>query len=127
MNNANNLVAYCGLYCPKCYKNTIAEAAESLRTELENAKAKGAGFLENISEIEENLNSLIKLRCSKFCREGGGKSSCKIKICCNNKNIEGCWKCEDFETCPNLKEQFIGNIREIKKLGIDAFIQSNAK
>lgn len=127
MNNANNLVACCGLYCPKCYKNTVAEAAELLKKELENAKTKGAGFLENLPEIEEVLNGLIKLRCSKFCREGGGKSSCKIKICCKNKNIEGCWECGDTKACPNLKEQFIGNIGKIKKLGINGFIQSNAK
>jgi len=127
MDNVTNLVAYCGLCCPKCYKNTVAEAAESLRAELENAKAKGAGFLENLPETEETLNSLIKLRCGKFCRAGGGKSSCKIKICCNDKNIEGCWECEAFEACSNLKEQFVDNIRKIKKLGINGFIQSNAK
>jgi len=126
MNNANNAVAYCGLYCPKCYKIRVAQAAESLKAELENAKVKGAVFLENFPDIGRVLNSLIELRCSRFCHEGGGKSSCKIKICCNEKNIEGCWECETFEKCPNLKEQFVNNIREIKEKGINEFIQSSA-
>ncbi|PIN72140.1 hypothetical protein COT48_01675 [Candidatus Woesearchaeota archaeon CG08_land_8_20_14_0_20_47_9] len=30
-----DLVAYCGLYCPKCYKTVVSEAAKSLKTALE--------------------------------------------------------------------------------------------
>jgi hypothetical protein len=85
MGNEINLVAYCGLYCPKCYKMKVADAAEFLKKELENARNKGAKFLENFPTLEQNLDNLTKLKCAKFCREGGGKTSCSIKSCCLSK------------------------------------------
>ncbi len=122
-----NLVAYCSLYCPKCYKMNVAEAAENLKEQIENAKTKNTEFLKLFPSLEQILDNLIKLKCFKFCRESGGKASCKIKICCKNKNIDGCWQCKTFKKCDNLKTQFINNIKEIKKLGIEGYIQTRTK
>ena len=122
-----NLVAYCGLYCPKCYKMKVADAADSLNNELEIAQTKGAKFLENYSSLKQILNDLSDLHCVKFCRKGGGKSSvCVIKKCCDNHDINGCWECIDFNNCKILKKQFIDNITKIKKNGIENYIKSNS-
>lgn len=118
------LIAYCGLYCPKCYKMKIAASAKQLSAELKSAEEKGAKFLQESSEIEKVLNKLISLECKKFCREGGGKSStCPIKICCAEHKIQGCWECLNFDSCKMLKSQFVNNNRKIKELGIDKYIK----
>ncbi len=121
-----NLVAYCGLYCPECYKMKIANAADSLNSELETAQTKGAKFLESYPSLKQILNDLSDLHCTKFCREGGGKSSvCVIKKCCDNHNIKGCWECIDFNNCKILKKQFIDNVKKIQKVGVENYIKSN--
>ena len=56
------LVAYCGLYCPKCYKNSVSNAALSLRNEMRSASLKDTSgknpvlkelFVGNIRKIKE--------------------------------------------------------------------------
>ena len=118
-------VAYCGLYCPLCYKMRVAEAAEKLKRELDAAKAKDASFLEDNPGLKPSLDSLVGLRCLKFCREGGGKPNCRIKKCCEDKKYVGCWECLDYERCDKLKAQFVSNIKQIRESGIDCFIAKN--
>jgi hypothetical protein len=45
------------------------------------------------------------------------------------KNIQGCWKCEEFETCAKLdflksihEDAHRKNLRKIKKQGTEKFI-----
>ncbi len=103
-------VAYCGLCCPKCYKMKIAFSAKQLLFELKSAQKKGAGFLQDNPSIKKILDKLIDLECTKFCREDGGKSAnCKIKACCDEHNILGCWECPDLDSCKTLKKQFFDN------------------
>ena len=121
-----NLVAYCGLFCPRCYKMMISKAADDLNKELGIAEDKGASFFSDYPELKSILYNLIRLRCSRFCREGSAKSSsCEIRTCCVSKGYEGCWECRNFEKCEKLKDQFVKNIKEIKEDGIDGFIRKN--
>lgn len=61
------LVAYCSLYCPKCYKMTISEAAAKLKKELENPHVCGKiHFLQK--SFLTNLDQIIALRCTKICK-----------------------------------------------------------
>lgn len=114
-------IAYCGLCCPECYKMKVAKAAEVLKKELELAKTKGAKFLRDLPILEKDLDNLIKLRCQKFCRQGGGNSNCQIKRCCKERNIIGCWECLSFKKCLKLKPQFVENLKKIKKSGPTVF------
>lgn len=107
------LVAYCGLYCPKCYKMVVSDAAEFLKNALENTHICGSANSPS-AQFKSELNNLISLRCPKVCKAGGGNSNCAIRKCCLKKNIAGCWDCDGFQTCKNLTEQFINNIKEIK-------------
>ncbi len=116
-------IAYCGLYCPKCYKMKIAASAKQLLLELESAQEKGAKFLQESLEITPALNKLIALECKKFCREGGGKSAtCPIKACCDDHEAIGCWECPDFDSCKKLKPQFLANNKKLRELNIDGYI-----
>jgi len=115
------LVAYCGLYCPKCYKMVVSKAAKSLDDALKNTHICGSPN-DPSPQFKKELKNLVSLRCPKVCKEGGGKSDCIIRKCCLKKGLNGCWECSDFETCKSLKEQFVSNIKKIKKLGFDEFI-----
>lgn len=141
MAESKDLVAYCGLYCGDCvgYKGKVADLARDLRKELRTAKFdKTAEFLSTISFFEvfknyeacyEVLGALVKFRCRKSCKGGGGPPFCKMRKCCQKKGIEGCWQCDEFETCekldflkPSHGEAHLKNLRILKKKGIDGFI-----
>ena len=117
-----SLVAYCGLYCPKCYKMKLSAAAEKLKQELNNPHL--CGKKANIpSTFFATLNDLIALRCNKYCKKSGGKYDCQIKICNSNKNLNGCWECLNYQSCPNLSKQFLENIKRIKEIGLNHYIK----
>ncbi len=125
MINKLRFIAYCGLYCPKCLNMKIALLAKKLLKELISAKDNGATFLQDDPSIKKALDKLIDLECIKFCREGKKKSeTCSIKICCDKHKIIGCWECPDFNSCKNLKKEFIDNNYKIKKLGVEKYIKN---
>jgi hypothetical protein len=53
-----------------------------------------------------------------------------MRNCCQRKGIQGCWECEEFETCQKLEflravhgEAHLKNLRKIKKQGISGFVE----
>jgi hypothetical protein len=142
-NKDKKLIAYCGLYCGNCILRigNVADLAGELLEKFHEIKfekwAKGLASVseevkafENYESCYEVLEAWDAMRCEKLCREGGGSSACKIRICCREKNIEGCWECEKFEDCDTLAqlklvngEVNINNIKKIRTEGIDKFIE----
>jgi len=137
-----DLIAYCGLYCGDCfgYQGKIADLARDLRKELRQAKfAKTAEFLSTDSFFEvfkdyrqcyDVLGAMVRFRCRKACRGGGGPPFCKMRKCCQKKGIDGCWQCDEFETCekldflePSHGDAHLKNLRKIRKQGVDAFVE----
>jgi hypothetical protein len=135
-----DLVAYCGLYCGDClmHKGEVADLARDLRKKLRETKfervAKGLSKifkdLENYEQCYQVLGTMVRLRCRRACRQGGGPPACKMRNCCQRKGIQGCWKCEEFETCQKLEflrsvhgEAHLKNLRKIKKQGISGFVE----
>ncbi len=137
----SHLIAYCGLYCGDCfrYKGNLADLARDLRKELREAKFdKTAEFMSSFSffkvfknypQCYEVLGALVKMRCKHGCKEGGGPPFCKIRQCCQKLSIDGCWQCEDFESCEKLDflrpahgEAHLKNLKLIKKRGVPAFL-----
>jgi hypothetical protein len=55
------------------------------------------------------LDSIIKLQCKTPCREAGGCSvagnihQCSALQCVKSKQYQGCWQCDEFESCDKLK------------------------
>lgn len=141
MANNRDLIAYCGLYCGDCvsYKGKVADLARDLRKELRAAKfdktaevLAAVPFFEpfkNYDQCYEVLGAMVKFRCKKTCKGGGGPPFCKMRKCCQKKGIEGCWECAEFETCENLDflklghgETHLKNLRTLKKKGVEAFL-----
>ncbi len=137
-----DLISYCGIYCGECFSHTgtIPDLARDLRKELRKARFdKTAEFLStipffkafgNYQQCYEVLGILVKMRCKKACKGGGSNPFCKIRKCCQKKELEGCWKCDEFETCEKLDflkpahgDAHIKNLRKLKKRGIDAFLE----
>ena len=102
----NENVAYCGLYCAECPNHTgvIADLARDLRKQLRNYRFdKTAELLSKFSFFKEYnkygdcyevLGAMVKMRCGKSCRSGGGNPMCKIRNCSTKKKFEGCWECD---------------------------------
>ena len=137
-----NLVAYCGLFCGDChgYTGKIPDLARDLRKELREIKYdKFAAFIssysfgkdfKNYGECYKVLGAMVKFRCRKGCRNGGGSPFCKIRKCSQKKELEGCWICSDFETCKELKflepvhgDAHIKNLKNIKSKGKKQFVK----
>ena len=141
MTQQTDLIGYCGLYCGDCsgYMQTVANLARDLRAELRRHRfGQMAGALAKVPIFKEFkdydkcynlLGTMTKMRCTKTCRGNGGPPECKVRQCCRENNIRGCWECDEFGRCEKLKflEQHHGkahlkNLRKIKKQGPKAFI-----
>jgi len=135
-------MAYCGLCCLDChgYKQKVADLARDLRKELRDSKYKKFAdfiaqtnfgrFYENYDKCYEVLGAMVKFRCHRGCRNGGGPPFCKIRLCSMKKGYAGCWECDSFETCDKLDflkpvhgEAHKNNMRAIKKKGVRGFME----
>jgi hypothetical protein len=135
-------IAYCGLCCLDChaYQQKIPDLARDLRKELRSSKYQkfaeffsttsyGKGF-KNYKECYEVLRNMVKFRCNKGCRNGGGNPYCVIRKCCQKKAHEGCWECDTFETCqllddlkPVHADGHLKNLTILKKKGKEVFLK----
>ena len=141
MANNKALIGYCGFYCGDCpaYQSKVADLARDLRKELRAVRFdRHAKFLAEVPYFEAfkyydkcygALGAMVKFRCKKSCKGGGGPPFCKMRKCCQKKGIEGCWECEEFETCEKLAflkpahgDAHIKNLRTLKKKGVAAFL-----
>lgn len=136
-------IAYCGLCCQDCqgYNGRIPDLARDLRKELRQSKYKKfADFmgqnpfgrkLKDYDTCYQVLGAMVKFRCRKGCRNGGGNPFCKVRACARKKGFEGCWLCEEFEDCKKLRgdlcevhdDGHLKNLRRLKKKGVKAFLQ----
>jgi len=142
MPEEKDLIACCGLYCGDCYryKGKIADLARDLRKELRQEKfdrtaesmSKTSFFaaFKDYPQCYELLGEMVKLRCKRTCRGGGGPPVCKIRECCQKKVIDGCWQCDEFETCKKLdflklfhEDAHIKNLKILKGAGVNSFLK----
>ena len=135
-------VAYCGLHCGSCFSHEgrVADLARDLRKALRDCRfertAETLGQISffkefnNYSTCYQVLGAMVKLRCGKTCRSGGGNPRCRIKQCSLRKGYSGCWECAEFKDCRKLSsvlehnhgDAHIKNLRAIKKKGVDEFL-----
>jgi hypothetical protein len=136
-------IAYCGLYCGDCIirKHQMGKLAGQLLEAIATpAFAKlAAGLpeimpeifapLKNHEESRQVLAAIGHLDCVIPCRSGGGTSGCRIRECCRDRGMNGCWECGEFELCPTLAwlnpvEQGanVVNLRILRNRGIEQFL-----
>lgn len=139
-----DLIAYCGAYCGDCpaYTQSLANLARDLRKELRRSRCdKAAPALARIpafsafkhyQKFDNILGTMMKMKCKKPCKAGGGSAQCQIRKCVKNQNFDGCWQCDDFPKCKTLKllekygdvdKTYLKNLRKLKRLGPVAFIK----
>jgi len=145
MAKKTDLIGYCGTYCGTCpaYTHSIANLAKDLRQELHRSKCdKAAPALAKIPAFSafkhyqqfcDLLGTMMKMRCKKPCRTGGGSAECRIRICIKKNRLPGCWQCDDFPTCKTLEaleeygdvdKTYLKNLRKIKRQGLAAFARA---
>jgi hypothetical protein len=148
MSDRQNLISYCGLYCGDCpaYTQSIANLAKELRQELRRSKCDKAapalgkipsfGAFKHYRQFCDLLGTMIKMRCKKPCRTGGGYAQCRIKKCVKKKGLLGCWQCDDFPACTTLgtleeygdvDRTYLKNLRKIRRQGPAAFIKAKSR
>jgi len=140
-----DLVAFCGLFCKDCHGFTqqIPDLARDLRKELRSSRYDlfahfistynfGKDF-EKYDECYKVLGAMVKFRCHKGCRGGGGSPFCNIRKCCQKKELTGCWECPEIEECKKLDflrpvhgEGHLKNLRILKSKGIDGFLEGKS-
>ena len=142
MNEKETLVACCGLCCLDChgYKGTVPDLARDLRKELRASKYdkfahaiadEGFGkIFKDYDTCYAVLGAMVKFRCKKGCRNGGGPPFCKIRNCCTKNGYKGCWECNEFKHCEKLDflksvhdDAHIKNLKIITKKGTSDFIK----
>ncbi len=138
--NESHFIAYCRLYCKDypLYRGKIADPARDLRKEIGQSKfdriAKALSYVpffkafEGYSQSYDVLGAMVKLRCPKNCKNGGGFPSCRIRQCCKKKEFEECWDWGEFENCEKLdfletghSEAHLKNSRKLKNKGVQEF------
>jgi len=136
------MIAPCGIYCAECPNHTgvIADMARDLRKELRTVRYdKTAEALSGLSwfkafekypDAYEVLGAMVKLRCKRGCKDGGGNPGCKIRKCAEKKGYDGCWECDEFKNCNKLAylepahgSGHLKNLASIKKNGKDGFLE----
>jgi hypothetical protein len=142
MNENEDLIAYCGLYCGDChgYQQKIPDLARDLRKELRKAKYQKLAdslatstfgqVFQDYNKCYQVLGAMVKFRCHQGCRAGGGPPFCKIRNCCQKKGVVGCWECTEFESCDKLDflrpvhdEGHLKNLRALQQKGTEEFIK----
>ena len=136
-------IPYCGLDCRNCliFTAEIADLAKELKKQLIqydfSRVAQGLSTIlekfrefKNYKQCYEVLEAMDRLRCERVCREGGGSAVCRIRICCQNMNINGCWECQEFESCDMLEylkpvneDAPVKNLRILKNKGVEGFLK----
>lgn len=113
-NEKAQTISFCGLCCSDCplYRGRVSDQARELRKEFRRVEYdKFAKYisnfpagkeLEHFSECYAVLGALMKFRCEKGCRLGGGTDNCQIRQCNQKQNFEGCWQCNKYAYCKKL-------------------------
>jgi hypothetical protein len=137
--NGKELTTYCGLYCGACaIKNgQIRNAAASLQdllkaysyAEWAPLMAEFAPATTHYPEFEGVLEWVMDQDCPG-CLEGGGGPTCPIRLCARQKELVGCWECEQ-DACDKLapiddKSPSAENRRRIREIGLEAWLEEQA-
>jgi hypothetical protein len=129
--------AYCGLYCRDCIPSdeglfkSLDELRESLDSvgfdEYARLKARTNPKFNDYPVFRDVLEEIRKLKCVKYCRDGGCKPGCKVRECAIANGYEGCWECTAFKSCELLRPlkefhpSLEHNLETVRERGIDGW------
>ncbi len=129
--------AYCGLYCKDCIPSDEAlfKALGELKQRLDETgfdeyarlMAGSDPKFNDYPAFREVLGEIEKLKCAKFCRDGGCETGCHIRTCAVEKGFDGCWECADFHGCnllvplKDVHPSLENNLEMVREHGIDGW------
>ena len=141
-----DMTGYCGLYCGDCirFQCRASDLAADLLTEIDTphfreyaqVKRVHAPEFDRMESIIAALKAITAIKCETPCGAGGNGcgGSCKIIDCARERDLKGCWECDDIDKCPNLEflqtfhgQGIIINLRQIKKYGPENWTEHRAK
>jgi len=145
-NEKSEHVSYCGVFCPDCplYAGKVSDLARDLRKELRRvqydkfakyiSKFPAGKELNQFKECYAILGTLMKFRCQRGCRLGGGTDNCQIRQCNQNQDFQGCWQCTKYKHCTKLDSLTAlhgnahrKNLETIQKKDISEFTRENKR
>ena len=117
--NEGEKVAYCGLYCPDCIPSDgeLFDLVEAVLKKFEAHefdeyaayKMETTDVFQHYAACKAFLTFLSTMRCSSPCHSPEGpccKTSCPpdcaIRVCAVEKQIDGCWQCDEYKACEKL-------------------------
>jgi hypothetical protein len=110
----------------------LRKALRTYRYDKISAALADLPFFKEFEDYEKAykvMGALVRMRCSKGCRSGGGNPFCNMKKCTDRKTFAGCWECDDTAECKKLDElnsthgeAHRKNLRIIKRKGIEGFL-----
>ncbi|MCD4651445.1 MAG: DUF3795 domain-containing protein [Candidatus Cloacimonetes bacterium] len=129
-------IAYCGLNCERCQHNfaDIRDKANALVEAMNKVNfSEVAKVIPFMNSKYKNFMKIIKFLNSECpgCREGGGNPFCGIRKCAKKKEYFTCAECKQFCKRFNMlfrvhtDNEIQNNIEQIKKEGIDKFVETN--
>jgi hypothetical protein len=139
--SGRNLIGYCGLHCGACgiYQGKIKDAVENLQKvmgaygfdKIMPELAKWEPSFQYYSEFEKVMGGLVRLfgECPG-CVTGGGNPECAIRECCKQKSYTTCVECAELESCEKTKQyglQTLTNLRKVKALGVNKWVEEMRK
>ncbi|MDD5934507.1 MAG: DUF3795 domain-containing protein [Clostridiales bacterium] len=136
--------SYCGLWCLDCIPSyeELFSTVEKLKGILNETHFKSyAEYKSNkVKEFQqydvflEVLNAFEKIRCYKGPHSVAGcASDCKIRQCCLEKEIDGCWRCEQYHNCESIigmsemHPDIVNNLDILHKNGINRWKNARGK
>lgn len=144
MTNDREQTAFCGLYCGDCIpaNQSLFDTAAALKQQLESCQFEKYAEHKSATNrtfnayriFREVLDAILTLRCPKTCFQSGGNPDCAIRVCARQRGLEGCWLCQDFETCEALKimgtchgDTVKHNLRMIRQHGVENWSHTRGK
>ena len=140
LNETQRQLSYCGIYCGDCpmYTREISRTSEK----LENLTAQAgfnqmAEYLPDMAwytEFKEKLAWFRENVVCDGCRSDGRQyhEGCTLRDCCSARGIDFCPNCDNYpcNTVEEFKAQspyFADNMKRIREVGVDAYIEEQKK
>jgi hypothetical protein len=148
MNTQRNKTTFCGISCNDCIPgnkelfSTIRKLEKILKNigfeKYASFKAQKSNIFNEYNIFDQVLNEIRRLECSGSCYEGpeselGCNSNCEIRKCVLEKDLDGCWDCEQSNVCEKLSDMkkfhpsITQNLEAIKEHGIENWFDHRGK
>ena len=102
--NVKDQIGFCGIWCGSCVvgNGTLRELTKKYEEVIRNYDLESWAPKDfNFKELMKGLTSIQTMPLCQGCRMDGGRSSCEMRICASNKNLNDCTECDRPEECEN--------------------------